>query len=168
MAVTELSTTTVPFSNSHSFQQTWTYKTSANPLGTRRPFPRARAAYLEHLLPDVLDCRLPVPLLAPDLEAVDQQDDELSIPHANGHHLAVGAVGGTARRVPQAHLVHQLLRGHTQQAHTSPAHSFQTQSIRFASFKKKKKSLFPSKHKPENVTPRLTSHQAYVAKQASK
>lgn len=144
MAVTELSTTTVPFSSSHRLQQTRTYKTSAHPLGTRWPFPWARAAYLEHLLPDVLNCRLPVPLLAPHLEAVDQQDDELPVPHADGHHLAIRAVRGTARGVPQAHLVHQLLRGHTQQAHTSPAHGqLPNTKYKIRLIKKKKSLCFP-------------------------
>lgn len=63
-------------------------------------------------VPDILDSRFPVSFLSPDFEAVHQQDDELAILHADGHHLPVRAVGRTPGRVAQVHLVKQLLRGH--------------------------------------------------------
>ena len=56
-------------------------------------------------VPDILDSRFPVSLLPPNFQAVHQQDNKLSILHANGHHLPVWAVGCTLGRVAQAHLV---------------------------------------------------------------
>lgn len=68
-------------------------------------FPAQMTCYV----PDILDSRLPVSFLPPDFQAVHQQDDKLSILHANGHHLPVRAVGCTSGRVAQVHLVKQFL-----------------------------------------------------------
>lgn len=61
------------------------------------------------VVPYVLDGNAAVSLLAPDGEGVDQQDDELSVFHADGNHLSVGAVGGALGRMTQTHLVQEFL-----------------------------------------------------------
>lgn len=58
-----------------------------------------------HYVPDILDGRFPVSFFPPNFQAVHQQDDELSILHANGHHLPIGAIGCTPGRMAQVHLV---------------------------------------------------------------
>lgn len=50
-------------------------------------------------LPNVLDGDIAVPLLPPDGQRVDQQDDELSSLHADGNHLSVGTVGRALGRM---------------------------------------------------------------------
>lgn len=60
-------------------------------------------------VPDILDSRFPISFFPPNFQAVHQQDDKLSILHADGHHLPVRAVGRTPGCMAQVHLVEQLL-----------------------------------------------------------
>lgn len=74
------------------------------PLGRRTPaflLPAQTTCYV----PDILDSRFPISFFPPNFQAVHQQDDELSILHANGHHLPIRAVGCTPGWVAQVHLV---------------------------------------------------------------
>ncbi len=63
----------------------------------------------EQFLPYVLDGNAAVSLLAPDGEGVDQQDDELSVLHADGHHLSIGTVRGALGRMTQTNFVQEFL-----------------------------------------------------------
>lgn len=65
--------------------------------------------YKTHVVPYILDADAAVPLLAPDSEGVDQQDDELSVLHTDGNHLSVGTVGGALGRMTQTNLVQKFL-----------------------------------------------------------
>lgn len=56
---------------------------------------------------------------SPNFQAVNQQDDKLSVLHANGHHLPVGAIGRTPGRTAQAHLVEQFLHGYKESSELS-------------------------------------------------
>lgn len=56
-------------------------------------------------VPDILDGRFPVSFFPPNFQGVHQQDDKLSILHANGHHLPIRAIGCTPGRMAQVHLV---------------------------------------------------------------
>lgn len=69
----------------------------------------------DKVVPYVLDGDAAISLLAPDGEGVDQQDDELSVLHADGDHLSIGAVGGALGRMSQTHLVQQFLQQTAQQ-----------------------------------------------------
>jgi len=66
-------------------------------------------SYGLNVLPDILDGDTAISLLAPHCERVDQQDDELSILHADGNHFSVGAVGRALGRMTQTHLVQEFL-----------------------------------------------------------
>lgn len=68
--------------------------------------------------PYVLDGDAAISLLAPDGEGVDQQDDELSVLHTDGHHLSVGTVRGALGRMTQTHLVQKFLTQKTRKQNT--------------------------------------------------
>lgn len=62
-------------------------------------------AQITACVPDILDSRFPVSFFPPNFQAVHQQDDKLSILHANGHHLPIRAIGCAPGRMAQIHLV---------------------------------------------------------------
>lgn len=63
-------------------------------------------------LPYILDRRAPVSFLSPDFEGGNQQNDELSVLHADGHHVSLRTVTDGACWVAQVHLIQHLLFPH--------------------------------------------------------
>ncbi len=59
--------------------------------------------------PYVLDGHAAVSLLAPYAQWIDQQHDELSVLHPDGHHLTVRTVRRALRRMTQTDLVQEFL-----------------------------------------------------------
>ena len=79
------------------------------------------------LVPNIQDRRAPVPFLAPDFERGNQQDDELSILHADGHHVSFRTVADGTRWVTEVDLIQHLLlstEGHAESAHMCYLHDF--------------------------------------------
>lgn len=74
-------------------------------------------AVLAPSVPYILDGGASVSLLAPDFEWRHQQDDELSVLHADGHHVSLRTVADGVGRVAQVHLVQHFLFTHKASQH---------------------------------------------------
>lgn len=59
--------------------------------------------------PDILDGSATISLFAPDLQGRYKEDDELSIFHADRHHITLRTIADSACRMAQVHLIQHLL-----------------------------------------------------------